>query len=66
MRQIERIDLETLDLETLCSPEKGERVVRDAIVECLAIRVRATGARSWIVFGKRNGRTGRDTLGAWI
>lgn len=63
MRQIERTDLETLDLETLCSPDKGERVVRDAIVECLAIRVRATGARSWIVFGKRDGRTVRDTLG---
>ncbi len=52
----ERIDLETLELTTLRPPAKGERVLRDAIVPCLAIRVRATGARSWIAFGKRNGR----------
>lgn len=63
MRRAEITDLETLDIATHPLPAKGERLIRDAVTEGLALRLRASGARTWVLYAASNGTTRRCTLG---
>lgn len=63
MPRASTIDLSTTDIAALPLPSCGETLLRDAIVPTLALRLRSSGARTWIVFGKAVGRTARITLG---
>jgi len=63
MRRAEIIDLETLDIATHPLPAKGERLIRDAVTEGLALRLRASGARTWVQFINGEGTTRKCTLG---
>lgn len=63
MPRADKIDLTTADIANLQLPLKGEVILRDKVIPALGLRLRASGARTWVLFGKRNGRTARETLG---
>lgn len=63
MRRIERTDLSTLDPMNVPLPSNGERLVHDSEAIGLALRLRASGARSWITLATQNGKTVRRTIG---
>lgn len=63
MRRAEPIDFSAIDLASVELPAHGELLLRDAKVPALALRLRASGARVWVVLGRESGRTTRRTLG---
>ncbi|WHU04269.1 tyrosine-type recombinase/integrase [Sphingomonas sp. NIBR02145] len=63
MRRAEAQDLSTLDPGTIALPASGERLLRDTLAPNLALRLRASGSRTWVVFGRVSGKTSRNTLG---
>lgn len=63
MRRIDRLDLATIDPTTPTLPSSGERLIYDSEAPGLALRLRASGARSWITTATINGKTVRHTLG---
>jgi integrase len=63
MPRADTIDLTTIDIASLPLPDTGERLLRDSAAPGLALRLRASGARTWVLFGKDAGRTVRHTLG---
>lgn len=63
MRRAELIDLATIDVSTVDLPAKGERLLRDKEVSGFALRLRASGARTWVLFTQEGGKTTRHTLG---
>lgn len=62
MRHAELIDLATIDVGTADLPARNERLLRDTIVTGLALRLRATGARSWMLIGTKRQTLGNATL----
>ena len=64
MERAEAIDLDTLDLTAIALPETGERLIHDTKAKGLALRLRASGARTWVMFGKDGSKTVRRTLGS--
>lgn len=63
MRRIERVDLSALDPTTVPTPPLGERLIHDSEAIGLALRLRASGARTWIALTVDSGKTARRTLG---
>ncbi|GAA0308803.1 site-specific integrase [Sphingomonas oligophenolica] len=63
MRNADRFDLADLDISTIDLPASGERSLRDSVVPALALRVRSSGSRSWVVLRTKDGKTVRETLG---
>lgn len=63
MRRAEPIDLATISILSIDLPTRGERLLYDAKAAGLALRLRASGARSWVLLGRESGRTTRRTLG---
>ena len=63
MRRAEMIDLATIDLSSIDLPASGEILLRDAKAPGLALRLRASGARTWVLFERESGRPPRRTLG---
>ncbi|QCB53959.1 hypothetical protein E5675_05585 [Sphingopyxis sp. PAMC25046] len=63
MRRAKPIDLATIEIASVDLPAKGERLLYDAGAQGLAMRLRASGARSWVLLEKTGGRTMRRTLG---
>lgn len=63
MPRADRIDLATADIATLPLPLRGETIFRDTVIPALGLRLRFSGARTWVLFGKHTGRTTRETLG---
>lgn len=64
MERAEAIDLNTLDLTAIALPENGERLIHDTKAKSLALRLRATGARTWVILERFGGKTARRTLGS--
>jgi hypothetical protein len=62
MPRADGIDLMNTDITTLPLPLRGE-VVRDTAIPALGLRLRSSGARTWVLFAKHAGRTTRETLG---
>lgn len=58
-----KIDFETVDVLSIPLPARGEKLLYDARAKSLALRLRASGARTWIAVERTAGRTGRTTLG---
>lgn len=58
----EKVKLTKAAIEGLEPPTEGERIVRDAELMGFAVRITASGARSYIVEKKIAGRTKRITL----
>lgn len=63
MRHTEPVDLSTIVIPSINLPAHGECLLRDAKVSGLALRLRASGARTWVLLGRESGRTTRRTLG---
>lgn len=63
MRNANRFDLADFDILGLDLPAKGERNMRDTLAPNLALRLRAGGARTWIILRSEGSRTIRRTLG---
>lgn len=63
MKRADMIDLATLDILFLEPPANGERELRDEVAAGLALRLRASGARTRVVLTKEGGRRVRRTLG---
>lgn len=63
MPRADRIDLMNTDIATLPLPLRGEVIIRDSANPALGLRLRSSGARTWVLFAKRAGRTTRETLG---
>lgn len=63
MRRTDAIDLSTIDLAAIALPASGETILRDAAAPGLALRLRASGSRTWVIFGREAGKTTRRTLG---
>jgi len=63
MRRADTINLSTIDPVSIELPATGERTLRDTIAPGLALRLRSSGSRTWVVFGRDAGRTTRHTLG---
>jgi integrase len=61
MRRAELIDLAALDPTVVDLPDAGERLFRDIVVPGLALRLRASGARTWVRLSGT--RPKRRTLG---
>lgn len=59
MRRAELIDLAAIDVATADLPARNEGLLRDPVVSGLALRLRASGARSWMLIAG----TTRQTLG---
>jgi integrase len=62
-RPTKKIDLARVDIPSLPLPSKGEKLIYDSETLGLALRLRASGSRTWIVFESRNDKTRRKTLG---
>jgi integrase len=58
-----RIDLTTVAISALELPSRGELIIRDSVACDLALRLRSTGARSWVHFARADGKSTRRTLG---
>ena len=63
MRQTKKIDLVGVDIASLPLPSTGEKLIYDSEAAGLALRLRASGSRTWIVFESGKGKTRRRTLG---
>lgn len=63
MRRTQRIDLASVDISTLPLPDAGEYLVHDTQAPGLALRLRTSGARSWVTLGTHEGKTLRRSLG---
>lgn len=63
MRHAELTDLATIDTSSIGLPASGEILLRDAGTPGLALRLRASGARTWVLFARESGRTTRRTMG---
>ena len=63
MRFAETFDLADLDIGALDLPVLGESVIRDAIASGLALRLRSSGSRTWVLLTNENGKHARRTLG---
>lgn len=64
MERAAAIDLDTIDLTAIALPETGERLIHDANAKGLVLRLRASGARTWVVLERVGGKTTRRTLGS--
>ena len=58
-----KIDFEAIDILSIPVPARGEKLLYDAQVKGLALRLRASGARTWIAIERTAARTARTTLG---
>lgn len=63
MKRAETIDLTTINPASIALPPQGERMIHDSEAKGLSLRLRATGARTWIVKEKVGGKTTLRTLG---
>jgi hypothetical protein len=63
MPRADGIDLMNTDITTLPLPLRGEVILRDTAIPALGLRLRSSGARTWVLFAKHAGRTTRETLG---
>ncbi|KMS58820.1 site-specific integrase [Sphingobium cupriresistens] len=63
MRRAETIDLNTINPASVALPPQGERMIHDSEAKGLSLRLRATGARTWVVKEKVGGKTTSRTLG---
>jgi integrase len=63
MRRANKTDLGMIDPGSILPPASGEKLLYDSIAEGLALRLRASGAKSWVLFDDREGRRVRTTLG---
>jgi len=63
MRFAETFDLADLNVAALDLPATGERVVRDAVLSGLALRLRSSGSRTWVLLTKEGGKPVRRALG---
>ena len=63
MRRTKKIDLAGVDIFSLSLPSTGEKLIYDSEALGLALRLRASGSRTWIVFESGKGKTSRKTLG---
>lgn len=63
MRRTEHIDLGSVDIPTLPLPQTGERLLRDSEAIGLALRLRSSGARTWVALHTQDGKTKRRSLG---
>lgn len=63
MRCKHEIDFEQAAVESLSLPPKGERLFYDTRSPNLALRLRSSGARTWVAFRRRDGKIRRETLG---
>ena len=63
MRSADRFDLADFDILKLDPPANGERNLRDTQAPNLALRLRASGSRTWVILRSENGKTIRRTLG---
>ena len=63
MRSADRFNLADFDLLDLDLPARGERNLRDTHAPNLALRLRASGSRTWVALRSENGKTARHTLG---
>lgn len=63
MRSADHFDLADFNILSLDLPAKGERNMRDTLAPNLALRLRASGARTWIILRSEGGKTVRRTLG---
>lgn len=63
MPRADTIDLTTIEIASLPLPDAGERLLRDSVAPGLALRLRSSGARTWVLFERDAGRTTRRTLG---
>ncbi|HEX7854744.1 MAG TPA: tyrosine-type recombinase/integrase [Sphingobium sp.] len=64
MERAAAIDLDTIDLTAIALPETGELLIHDANAKGLVLRLRASGARTWVVLERVGGKTTRRTLGS--
>lgn len=63
MRRTDRIDLAQIDLHSINLSLQGERLIRDTKEPNLALRVRASGSRAWVVVSSKEGKIRRRSLG---
>jgi integrase len=63
MRRTKKTDLSNMEIGTIQLPEAGEIVLHDSIAQGLALRLRASGARTWIMLAREGGKAIRRTLG---
>ncbi|MBB5707348.1 tyrosine-type recombinase/integrase [Sphingopyxis panaciterrulae] len=64
MPRVKPINLAAIDIASYDLPATGERLLHDAKTPGLALRLRASGARSWVLLERTSGRTTRRTLGS--
>jgi hypothetical protein len=58
-----RIKLTEQRVASLPSPSRGTTYIYDTVVPCLAVRVTATGVRTFVVVKKVSGKSHRENLG---
>ncbi|WP_176593382.1 Arm DNA-binding domain-containing protein [Sphingobium sp. EM0848] len=58
-----KIDFEAIDILSIPLPARGEKLLYDARAKGLALRLRASGARTWVAVERTAARTVRTTLG---
>ena len=63
MQRAVTIDFDTIDLAARPLPDHGESLIRDAKAKGLALRLRASGTRTWVAFEQAGRKTIRRTLG---
>lgn len=63
MRRTDSTDLSEIDIRTIALPLAGETLLRDSAAHGLALRLRASGARTWIMLSREGTKTIRRTLG---
>lgn len=63
MRRTDKTDLSKIDIRTIDLPSAGEIVLRDSAAHSLALRLRTSGARTWIMLAREGAKTIRRTLG---
>jgi len=64
MERAEAIDLDTLGVTASALPQNGERLIHDTKAKGLALRLRASGARTWVILERSGSKTARRTLGS--
>lgn len=63
MKRPEPIDLNTINPSSIALPDRGELMLHDSVAAGLALRLRASGARTWVVRENAGGKTVLRTLG---
>ena len=63
MRRTDNTDLSEIDICAIALPLAGETLLRDSAANGLALRLRASGARTWIMLSREGAKTVRRTLG---